>query len=127
MAQTLALHSESEFDHRAPEGYPVSCPTLDLCATCDAVGKNIYIHRPPSQVVSKIHQLGPPGTKAPEALAVTWNAHGTFVLVRLIGPAMLRLCRSVPRRGLERWHCSPHGVGEQQGCAPHRRVLWERC
>lgn len=83
MAQTLTPYSETEFDHRASDGYPVSCPTLDLCATWDAAGKNIYIHRPPSQIVSKIHQLGQPGGKAPEALAVTWNAHGTFDYVCL--------------------------------------------
>jgi anaphase-promoting complex subunit 4 len=49
---------------------------LDLSATWDAVGKNLLIYRPPGQVVSKIHQVAPPGSKAPEALAVTWKPDG---------------------------------------------------
>lgn len=75
MAQ-LSPYSETSFEHRAPDGFPVSCPTLDLCATWDAGSKNVFVHRPPEQIVSKIHQLAPPGGKVPEAQAVTWKADG---------------------------------------------------
>lgn len=72
----LSLSSETELENRASTGFPVTCPTLDLAATWDSVTKNVLLYRPPSQVVSKIHQLGPPGTKGPEALAITWKADG---------------------------------------------------
>lgn len=75
MAQ-LSLLSETEFEHRVPDGLPVGCPTLDLSATWESGGKNVFIHRPPGQTVSKIHQLPPPGGRAPEAVAVTWKADG---------------------------------------------------
>jgi anaphase-promoting complex subunit 4 len=74
---SLSLLSETEFETRAPNGFPVSCPTLQLSTTWEASGKNLLIYRPPNQVVSKIHQVGPPGTKVPDAVAVTWKADGT--------------------------------------------------
>ncbi|KAI8662705.1 Anaphase-promoting complex subunit 4 [Fusarium sp. Ph1] len=77
----LALFSETEYQDRVPNEYPVSCPTLDLSATWDAAGRNILVYRPPSQVVSKIHQVGAPGEKAPEAQAVTWRSDGQFLAV----------------------------------------------
>ncbi|KAH8686721.1 anaphase-promoting complex, cyclosome, subunit 4-domain-containing protein [Ilyonectria robusta] len=77
----LALFSETEYDERAPNGYPVSCPTLDLSATWDSTGRNLFIYRPPKQAVSKIHQVGAPGQKAPEAQAVTWKPDGQFLAV----------------------------------------------
>lgn len=78
MAQVkqLSLFSETEFESRAPNGFPVSCPTLNLATTWDGDGRNLYIYRPPSQAVSKIHQVGPPGGKAPEAVTVTWKPDG---------------------------------------------------
>ena len=76
MAQQLSLLSEIEFEHRAPDGLPTSCPTLDLAATWESGGRNVFVYRPPDQTVSKIHQLPPPGGKAPEAVAVTWKADG---------------------------------------------------
>ena len=72
----LSLYSETEFDHRAPEGLSASCPTLDLTAAWDREGKNLYILRPPGQVVSKIHQVGAPGGKGPEVLTITWKHDG---------------------------------------------------
>ncbi|VTT75823.1 unnamed protein product [Fusarium fujikuroi] len=88
----LAPFSATEYQDRAPDGYPVSCPTLDLSATWDPVDKNILVYRPPGQVVSKIHQVGAPGQKAPDAQAVTWRSDGQFLavgwsdgFVRLIG------------------------------------------
>lgn len=72
----LAPFSATEYQDRAPDGYPVSCPTLDLSATWDPVDKNILVYRPPGQVVSKIHQVGAPGLKAPDAQAVTWRSDG---------------------------------------------------
>ncbi|KAF4989072.1 hypothetical protein FDECE_14824 [Fusarium decemcellulare] len=77
----LVLFSETEYQERAPNTYPVSCPTLDLSATWDAVGRNLLVCRPPSQVVSKIHQVGAPGEKAPEAQTVTWRPDGQFLAV----------------------------------------------
>ncbi|RMJ07220.1 hypothetical protein CDV36_013174 [Fusarium kuroshium] len=77
----LALFSETEYQDRVPNDYPVSCPTLDLSATWDAAGRNLLVYRPPSQVVSKIHQVGAPGQKAPEAQAVTWRSDGQFLAV----------------------------------------------
>ena len=76
MSQQLSLLSETEFEHRAPEGFPVVCPTLDLSATREDGGKNVFVYRPPGQAVSKIHQSPPPGGRAPDALAVTWKADG---------------------------------------------------
>ncbi|VTT76650.1 unnamed protein product [Fusarium fujikuroi] len=77
----LAPFSATEYQDRAPDGYPVSCPTLDLSATWDPVDKNILVYRPPGQVVSKIHQVGAPGQKAPDAQAVTWRSDGQFLAV----------------------------------------------
>lgn len=76
----LALFSETEYEDRVPNEYPVSCPTLDLSATWDVAGRNLLVYRPPSQVVSKIHQVGAPGEKAPEAQAVTWRSDGESTL-----------------------------------------------
>ncbi|OAA58788.1 anaphase-promoting complex component Cut20/Apc4 [Cordyceps fumosorosea ARSEF 2679] len=78
---SLRLLSEAEFEFKAPTGFPVSCPTLDLSATWDGSDKNLFIYRPPNQAVSKIHQLGPLGSKAPDALAVTWKPDGQFLAV----------------------------------------------
>ncbi|KAH7144052.1 anaphase-promoting complex, cyclosome, subunit 4-domain-containing protein [Dactylonectria macrodidyma] len=77
----LALFSETEYEERAPNGFPVSCPTLDLSATWDGGSRNLFICRPPKQVVSKIHQVAGPGSKAPEAQAVTWKPDGQFLAV----------------------------------------------
>ncbi|KAF7546481.1 hypothetical protein G7Z17_g8410 [Cylindrodendrum hubeiense] len=77
----LALFSETEYEERAPNGYPVSCPTLDLSATWDSAARNLFIYRPPRQAVSKIHQVSAPGQKAPEAQAVTWKPDGQFLAV----------------------------------------------
>ena len=78
MVQPLQLEplSETEYEHKAPNDYPKICPTLDLSVTWDSDGRNLLIYRPPSQVVSKIHQVGPPGEKAPEAVAVSWKPDG---------------------------------------------------
>ncbi|KAH7243294.1 anaphase-promoting complex, cyclosome, subunit 4-domain-containing protein [Fusarium redolens] len=77
----LALFSATEYQDRAPDGYPVSCPTLDLSATWDPVDKNILVYRPPGQAVSKIHQVGAPGQKTPVAQAITWRSDGQFLAV----------------------------------------------
>ncbi|KAI9167373.1 Coatomer subunit delta [Paramyrothecium foliicola] len=77
----LAVFSETEFQQRAPAGFPISCPTLDLAATWDGSGNNLLVYRPPGQLVSKIHQFGAPGSKAPEALAVKWRPDGQFLAV----------------------------------------------
>ncbi|KAM0303587.1 hypothetical protein ACHAPM_003156 [Fusarium culmorum] len=77
----LSLFSVTELQDRAPDGYPVSCPTLDLSATWDAADRNLLVYRPPGQVVSKIHQVGPPSQKAPDAQAVTWRSDGQFLAV----------------------------------------------
>lgn len=75
-AQQLTFFSDLEFEDRVPDGYPVSCPTLDLATIWDSIGKHVLICRPPGQIVSKIHQLGRPGVKAPEAVATAWKADG---------------------------------------------------
>lgn len=54
----------------------MSCPTLDLSVTWDSDDRNLLIYRPPDQTVSKIHQVAPPGHKAPEVQAVTWKPDG---------------------------------------------------
>lgn len=72
----LVLFSATEYQDRVSDGYPVSCPTLDLSVTWDKTDKNILVYRPPGQVVSKIHQVGAPGEKAPDAQAVTWRSDG---------------------------------------------------
>ncbi|KAG8668845.1 hypothetical protein FPOAC2_08149 [Fusarium poae] len=77
----LSLFSVTELQDRAPDGYPVSCPTLDLSATWDVADRNLLVYRPPGQVVSKIHQVGAPGQKAPDAQAVTWRSDGQFLAV----------------------------------------------
>ncbi|EGX89143.1 anaphase-promoting complex component Cut20/Apc4 [Cordyceps militaris CM01] len=78
---SLRLLSEAEFEFKAPNGFPVSCPTLDLSTTWDDGEKNLFIYRPPNQAVSKIHQRAPPGTTAPDALAATWKPDGQFLAV----------------------------------------------
>lgn len=82
MALELSIFSETEFEHRAPDDFPVTCPTLDLTATWEATARNVLICRPPGQAVSKIHQLGPPGSKALDALAVTWKPDGQFLQLK---------------------------------------------
>lgn len=77
MATTIPLLSEVDFDHRATDGFPVTCPTLDLTAIWESGGKNLLITRPPGQIVSKIHQVGQAGEKAPDVLAVRWKPDGT--------------------------------------------------
>ncbi|KAH7313330.1 anaphase-promoting complex, cyclosome, subunit 4-domain-containing protein [Stachybotrys elegans] len=83
MAQTRELSqlSQTELDNKAPDGFPVSCPTLDLLATWDDSSKHLFIQRPPGQYVSKIHQYGSGGAKAPDALTVTWKPDGQFLAV----------------------------------------------
>ncbi|KEY69430.1 hypothetical protein S7711_05744 [Stachybotrys chartarum IBT 7711] len=83
-ARDLALHSETEFEQKALGGFPVSCPTLDLSATWEQESKTLYVQRPPGQLVSKIHQYGRPGGKAPEALTVRWKPDGVFDLRRCL-------------------------------------------
>lgn len=73
---SLSLISETELEFKASPNFPVGCPTLDLCAAWDASDKNLFIYRPQGQVVSKIHQSGKPGSKAPDALTVTWKPDG---------------------------------------------------
>lgn len=113
----LALFSETEYDERAPNGYPVSCPTLDLSATWDSTGRNLFIYRPPRQAVSKIHQVGAPGQKAPEAQAVTWKPDGEFhptspVRSRVRHLSRCLSSRPVPCCGMERWIRAADGPGE---------------
>jgi anaphase-promoting complex subunit 4 len=76
MATVISLLSEVDFDHRAPDGFPAACPTLDLTVTWETGGKHLLILRPPGQIVSKIHQLGQPGQKAPDVLTVRWKPEG---------------------------------------------------
>ncbi|PNY24707.1 Coatomer subunit delta [Tolypocladium capitatum] len=102
-AKQLSLFSEIEIESRAPNGFPVSCPTLDLATTWDGDGRNLYIYRPPGQAVSKIHQVGPPGEKAPEAVTVTWKPDGQFLavgwsdgVVRLMGLENNRAAHHIP-------------------------------
>ncbi|KJZ76009.1 hypothetical protein HIM_04465 [Hirsutella minnesotensis 3608] len=77
----LSLLSENKLKSRAPDGFPVSCPTLDIAATWDSSNRDLLICRPRGEIVSKIHQLGAPGTTAPEAVAVTWKPDGQFLAV----------------------------------------------
>ncbi|KAG5934110.1 hypothetical protein E4U53_000760, partial [Claviceps sorghi] len=82
----LVLYSETVFESEAPSNFPLSCPSLDLSTTWDAAGRNLFIYRPPTQVVSKIHQVPASGSKAPEAVAVTWKPDGwSDGIVRLMG------------------------------------------
>ncbi|KOS18588.1 Anaphase-promoting complex subunit 4 [Escovopsis weberi] len=90
--EELSLYSETSFEARAPDGFPVSCPTLDLSATWIPETRGLFIYRPPDQVVSKISQITSPGRKAPEVCAVTWKPDGQFLalgwsdgVVRLMG------------------------------------------
>lgn len=72
----LVLYSETVFESKAPSHFPLSCPSLDLSTTWDAAGRNLFIYRPPAQAVSRIHQVGVPGSKASEAVTVTWKPDG---------------------------------------------------
>ncbi|RDA93360.1 hypothetical protein CP533_0315 [Ophiocordyceps camponoti-saundersi (nom. inval.)] len=80
-AKQLVLLSETELDCRAPRGFPVGCPTLDVASTWDSNSKSLLVYRPPGQVISKMHQLGVHGEAAPEAVAVTWSPDGQFLAV----------------------------------------------
>lgn len=88
----LVLYSETIFESKAPSNFPLSCPSLNLSTTWDAAGRNLFVYRPPAQAVSKIHQVGVPGSKAPEAVTVTWKPDGQYLavgwsdgIVRLMG------------------------------------------
>ncbi|CEJ81424.1 hypothetical protein VHEMI01548 [[Torrubiella] hemipterigena] len=105
MAQdaSLSQHSETSFDFKATAGYPVGNPALDLCTAWDAAGRNLYIYRPGGQVVSKIHQYSAPGSKAPDALTVTWKPDGQFLavgwsdgVVRLMGLENNKTVHNIP-------------------------------
>lgn len=78
MAKSLVFHSEVVLGHKAPTGFPVTCPTIDLAATWDGASKDLSIVRPPGQTVSKIHQFEGPGTNGSEALALRWKPDGSF-------------------------------------------------
>ncbi|PHH84072.1 hypothetical protein CDD83_2534 [Cordyceps sp. RAO-2017] len=102
-ARQLSLSSEIEFEFRAPDGFPVGCPTLDVVATWDSGGRNLFIYRPPGQAISKIHQAGAPGQGALEAVAVTWKPDGQFLavgwtdgVVRLMGLENNKAAHHVP-------------------------------
>ncbi|KAK5989342.1 Anaphase-promoting complex subunit 4-like protein [Cladobotryum mycophilum] len=102
-AKELSLYSETEFEVKAPNGFPVSCPTVDLAATWDPEGRDLLIYRPSSQVVSKIHQVAAPGEKAPEVRAVTWKPDGQFLalgwsdgVVRLMGLENNKAAHHIP-------------------------------
>ncbi|OAA44847.1 Quinoprotein amine dehydrogenase, beta chain-like protein [Metarhizium rileyi] len=99
----LSLFSETEFVSKAPISFPLSCPTLDLSATWDADGRSLFIYRPPCQAVSKIHQVGPPGTQAPEVVTATWKPDGRFLavgwsdgVVRLMGLETNKAAHHIP-------------------------------
>ncbi|ODA81562.1 hypothetical protein RJ55_00062 [Drechmeria coniospora] len=105
MAQVkqLTLLSETEFDSKAPNGFPASCPKLDLATVWDTGGRNLLIYRPPNQVISKIHHVGAPGKPAPEAVAVTWKPDGKFLavgwsdgVVRLMGLENNKAAHHIP-------------------------------
>ncbi|KAH0443344.1 anaphase-promoting complex component cut20 apc4 [Colletotrichum camelliae] len=83
MAETMQLRpfSETRFDHRVIDGFPLSNPTVDLSVSWDSSGKNLLIYRPKDQVVSKIHQFAKPGETAPEPQAVRWKPDGQFLAV----------------------------------------------
>ncbi|KAK2590235.1 hypothetical protein QQS21_012081 [Conoideocrella luteorostrata] len=99
----LSLYSETVFESKATSGFPLSCPTLDLVTTWDASGRNVFIYRPQGQAVSKIHQVAAPGTKAPEAITVTWKPDGQFLavgwsdgVVRLMGLENNKAAHHIP-------------------------------
>ncbi|KAF9871668.1 anaphase-promoting complex component cut20 apc4 [Colletotrichum karsti] len=83
MAENAQLppYSETRFDHRVADGFPISNPTVDLSISWDAADKNLLIVRPKDQVVSKIHQFAKPGESAPEPQAVRWKPDGQFLAV----------------------------------------------
>lgn len=78
MAENAQLppYSETRFDHRVADGFPISNPTVDLSISWDAADKNLLIVRPKDQVVSKIHQFAKPGESAPVPQAVRWKPDG---------------------------------------------------
>jgi anaphase-promoting complex subunit 4 len=78
--QDLELFSETTFDHRVPERFPVTCPTVDLSASWDAAAEELLIYRPVDQVVSKIHQHARRGEDTPKPQAVTWKPDGEYLL-----------------------------------------------
>jgi hypothetical protein len=88
---TLELLSETKFDHRVSEGFPATCPTVDLSATWDSAANDLLIYRPVSQIVSKIHQATRRGEDAPEPQAVTWKPDGTISPTRLPHPSNVML------------------------------------
>ncbi|RCI13888.1 hypothetical protein L249_7962 [Ophiocordyceps polyrhachis-furcata BCC 54312] len=83
MAQVkqLVLLSETELNSRAPRGFPVGCPTLDVASSWDSNSKSLFVYRPPGQVISKMHLLRAHGEAALEAVAVTWSPDGQFLAV----------------------------------------------
>ncbi|KAF4510419.1 hypothetical protein G6O67_002307 [Ophiocordyceps sinensis] len=102
-ARRLSLFSDSELGSRAPPGFPVGCPTLDVMTTWDSGSKSLFIYRPPGQVVSKIHQVTAPGEAAPETVAVTWKPDGQFLavgwsdgVVRLMGLENNKAAHHIP-------------------------------
>jgi anaphase-promoting complex subunit 4 len=115
MAMRLSLFSETELEHRAIEGFPISCPTLDLSASWDSASKNLLVYRPLSQAVSKIHQVGLPGAKAPEVLTATWKADGKYLCLKIPFPEYLYLIygyRSVFGRWMDGWRGPARGTGK---------------
>lgn len=104
-AKELELLGETELQSKAPPGgrFPISCPTLDLAAAWDQDDRNLLVYRPPGQIVSKIHQVAPPGEKVPEVCAVTWRPDGQFLslgwsdgVVRLMGLENNKAAHHIP-------------------------------
>ncbi|PHH72967.1 hypothetical protein CDD80_4128 [Ophiocordyceps camponoti-rufipedis] len=108
-AKQLVLFSETELDSRAPRGFPVGCPTLDVALTWDSGSSSLVVYRPPGQVISKVHQLaGAQGEAAPEAVAATWSPDGQFLavgwsdgIVRLIRLENNKVAHRIPGTGAQ--------------------------
>ena len=90
---TLTPFSETRFERPAPQGLPVSSPTVNLSATWDDGTGAVLVCRAGDEVVSRI-QAG--GRKAGAGVtAVRWKPDGRVPLLLLISNLYLksfRLC-----------------------------------
>lgn len=96
--------SQLELQAKAPHGFPVSCPTLDLAASWDPEASLLVVCRPPGQVVSKIQQPAAAATAPPQVVAITWKPDGAclpFAFLLLALTHSLFIFRTISSGGMD--------------------------
>ncbi|KKA30088.1 hypothetical protein TD95_004569 [Thielaviopsis punctulata] len=74
----LRLYSSTSYESPAPDGYPSSCPTLDISATLNSSCQNVIVFRPNGEQVGRIQQSA---RSSSVVTATRWKPNGQFIAV----------------------------------------------